>query len=93
MSETRKAGGLPLGIEALSLLRAEKGYTIVGKDTDGETMPQDLGFGAPRLKKKASFVGDRSLHTTEANRKERMQMVGLSVPEEAAPLPTGAHIA
>ena len=44
-------GGGLLGLEALMILRAEKGYIVVGKDTDGTTMPHDLGLGGPaRLK-------------------------------------------
>jgi sarcosine oxidase, subunit alpha len=37
-----------MGSEALMILRAEKGYIIVGKDTDGATMPHDLGVAGPR---------------------------------------------
>ncbi len=88
----RPHGVGPLGIEALSILRAEKGFLIIGKDTDGETMPHDLGFATPRLKKKTAFVGDRSLHSEVGNDPDRRQFVGLSVPEGAAPLPTGAHV-
>ncbi|TDK50561.1 FAD-dependent oxidoreductase [Antarcticimicrobium luteum] len=82
----------PIGIEALSVLRAEKGFIVVGKDTDGETMPQDLGFGIPRLKKKSAFVGDRGLHTEAANDPNRRQLVGLTAPEGSPTLPTGAHL-
>lgn len=85
-------GAGPVGAEALTILRAEKGYILVGKDTDGETMPHDLGFAAPRLKKSAAFVGDRSLHTENANRSDRKQLVGLGVAAGHAPLPVGAHI-
>ncbi|WP_210405451.1 glycine cleavage T C-terminal barrel domain-containing protein [Rhodophyticola sp. CCM32] len=82
----------PLGVEALSILRAEKGYLIIGKDTDGETMPHDLGFDLPRQKKTAAFVGDRGLHTDVANDTNRRQFVGLEVQENAEPLATGAHL-
>jgi len=82
----------PVGVEALSVLRAEKGFIMVGKDTDGETMPHDLGFGVPRQKKKAAFVGDRALHSDTANAPNRRQLVGLTLPEGAPPLATGAHI-
>lgn len=88
----RPLNGRPIGIEAVSLLRAEKGYIITGKDTDGETMPHDLGFGVPRQKKKAAFVGDRSLHTDVANDPDRRVLVGLDVAKGAEMLPTGAHI-
>lgn len=82
----------PIGIEAMSILRAEKGYIMVGKDTDGETMPQDLGFGVPRLKKTAAFLGDRSLHSDKACDPARKVLVGLSVPHGEPPLATGAHV-
>ncbi|WP_299083114.1 2Fe-2S iron-sulfur cluster-binding protein [uncultured Ruegeria sp.] len=85
-------GAGPVGAEALIALRAEKGYILVGKDTEGETMPHDLGFGAPRLRKSAAFVGDRSLHTDNANREDRKQLVGLSVDNGEPLLPVGAHI-
>lgn len=85
-------GATPIGIEALSILRAEKGYIMVGKDTDGETMPHDLGFGIPRLKKSAAFIGDRSLHCDKANESNRKSLVGLAVPRGDTPLPTGAHL-
>jgi sarcosine oxidase subunit alpha len=82
----------PVGLEAMSILRAEKGYIIIGKDTDGKTMPHDLGFTVPRARKTAVFLGDRSLHTEVANLETRKQLVGLRVPAEAAMLPTGAHV-
>ncbi|MFC3205370.1 sarcosine oxidase subunit alpha family protein [Aquamicrobium soli] len=80
-----------IGLEALMILRAEKGYIVIGKDTDGSTMPQDLGLDGPRRKRTAEFVGRRSLFTEEGERSDRKQLVGLSVPEGEAPLATGAH--
>lgn len=85
-------GGAPIGVEALSILRAEKGYIMVGKDTDGETMPHDLGVTAPRLRKTARFVGDRALHSPEACREDRQQLVGVRSAEGDAFLPVGAHL-
>ncbi len=41
-------GGGLLGLEALMILRSEKGYIVIGKDTDGTTMPHDLGAAGPR---------------------------------------------
>ena len=80
-----------LGSEALLLLRAEKGYIVVGKDTDGTTMPHDLGVAGPRVKRPGEFVGKRSLFTEEATRTGRPQLVGLAS-EGQVPLPTGAHV-
>jgi len=85
-------GGGPIGLEASSVMRAEKGFLIIGKDTDGKTMPHDLGFSVPRQKKQAAFIGDRSLHTANANDTMRAQLVGLTVPDAQPMLPTGAHI-
>ena len=84
-----RVGGTLLGLEALSIMRAEKGYIIVGKDTDGATMPHDLGFSVPRSKKKSSYVGDRSLHTDVANDTQRLNLVGLRSVDKM--LPPGAH--
>ncbi len=86
----RPLGAFPLGSEALLLLRAEKGYLIAGKDTDGTTMPQDLGITGPRDKRRDEFVGKRSLFTDNARDEARRQFVGLAV-DGAEPLPTGAH--
>ncbi|MEM7521006.1 MAG: 2Fe-2S iron-sulfur cluster-binding protein [Pseudomonadota bacterium] len=85
-------GGGVIGLEAMSVMRAEKGYIIIGKDTDGETMPHDLGFSVPRRKKTAAFIGDRSLHSPKANQEGRKELVGLTVPIGAPLLPVGAHI-
>ncbi len=82
----------PLGLEAMSVMRAEKGYIIVGKDTDGETMPHDLGFTGPRANKTAAFVGDRSLHTKTAQSSSRRQWVGFTVPKDQPMIPVGAHL-
>ena len=86
------AGGL-LGLEALMILRAEKGYIVVGKDTDGTTMPHDLGVTNPRDAREDEYIGKRSLFMPVARDPRRKQLVGLSVAPEESPLPTGAHIA
>lgn len=80
-----------LGVEALMLLRAEKGYVVIGKDTDSETTPVDLGFSAPLGSKRVDYLGRRSLFTEEAQRTDRRQLVGLEVIDGDAPLATGAH--
>ena len=72
------------------LLRAEKGYILIGKDTDGITMPHDLGWGSSRQKRQDEYFGRRSLFTPEAQRRDRRQLVGLESNGDV--LPTGAHI-
>ena len=86
-------GGGLMGLEALMILRAEKGFIVVGKDTDGTTMPHDLGIGGPRDSRTDEYIGKRSLFMPVANDKGRKQFVGLSVAAGEAPLPTGAHVA
>ncbi|HEX9170203.1 MAG TPA: 2Fe-2S iron-sulfur cluster-binding protein [Roseiarcus sp.] len=86
-------GGGVMGLEALMILRAEKGFIVVGKDTDGTTMPHDLGVAGPRDSRTDEYIGKRSLSMPVANDKGRKQLVGLSVGPGEAPLPTGAHVA
>ena len=69
-----------IGLEALMILRAEKGYIVIGKDTDGATLPHDLGVAGPRDRRSTEYVGRRSLFTEEAMRGDRKQLVGLMIP-------------
>ena len=80
-----------LGSEALLLLRAEKGYIICGKDTDGATRPRDLGLHGPLKNKKVEFLGKRSLVMDEAQREARQEYVGLEVADDGPMLTAGAH--
>ena len=54
-------GITPYGTEAMHVLRAEKGYIIVGQETDGTVTPDDVGLGWAIGKAKPDFVGKRSL--------------------------------
>jgi sarcosine oxidase subunit alpha len=84
-------GATLLGMEALLVLRAEKGYIVIGKDSDGMSRPMDFGLTTPLEKKKVEFVGRRSLLAPEAQRADRKQFVGLEVVDGGGPLATGAH--
>ncbi len=85
------SGIMPYGIESLSVLRAEKGYILIGTDTDGMTLPVDLGLEGPLRAKKIDFVGKRSLLTPDATRPDRRQLVGL-LPADPAVVPVpGTH--
>ena len=86
-------GPTPYGIESLSVLRAEKGYILIGTDTDGLTMPTDLGMDGPLRAKKVDFVGRRSLVTPDGLRPDRRQFVGL-LPDDPGFVPqVGTHVA
>ncbi|RMB04964.1 sarcosine oxidase subunit alpha family protein [Eilatimonas milleporae] len=85
-------GIAPYGIEANLLLRTEKGYLHVGADTDGTTLPQDIGFGGPVARKTSDFIGRRSMLRRDAVRADRFQFVGLQAFDAKEVLPVGAHI-
>jgi sarcosine oxidase subunit alpha len=67
----------PYGTETMHVLRAEKGYPIVGQDTDGTVTPLDLGMDWIVSKQKRDFVGRRSLARADTARPDRKQLVGL----------------
>ena len=67
----------PYGTETMHVLRAEKGYFIVGQDTDGTVTPQDLGYGWAVAKRKGDFVGRRSHVRPDTAREDRKHLVAL----------------
>jgi sarcosine oxidase subunit alpha len=81
----------PYGTETMHVLRAEKGYVIVGQDTDGSMTPGDLGMDWI-LSKKKDFLGRRSLSRSDTVRPGRKQLIGLlpEFPEDL--LPEGGQI-
>jgi len=68
---------VPYGTETMHLLRAEKGYILVGQDTDGTVTPIDLNLNWMIGKKKKDFIGKRSLTRSDIIRGDRKQLVGL----------------
>jgi sarcosine oxidase, subunit alpha len=74
----------PLGLDALMLLRLEKGFLHLGADTDGTTVPDDVGWGKVASGKTRDYVGKRSLALPEHLRPDRLQLVGV-VPASPAP--------
>ncbi len=92
--ETAKSLGLevtPYGTEAMHVLRAEKGFIIVGQDTDGTITPVDLRMEG-LVKKDADFIGKRSLTRSDTARTNRKQLVGLVTDDPQFVLMEGAHI-
>ncbi len=91
--ESGKAHGItPYGTEAMHVLRAEKGFIIVGQDTDGTVTPEDLGLGWTIGKTKSDFVGKRSLARPDLVARGRKQFVGLLTADGATRLEEGAQI-
>ncbi len=90
-------GVMPYGTEALHVLRAEKGYIMIGDETDGTVIPQDLGLTWAVSKKKADFIGKRGMERSEMTRPDRWRLVGLEslggsvLPEGAYAIATGIN--
>lgn len=79
------------GTETMHVLRAEKGYIIIGQDTDGTQTPYDLNMSWIVSKKK-ECIGKRSFHLPYLQAKGRPQLVGL-LPELTEELiPEGAYL-
>ncbi len=79
------------GTETMHVLRAEKGYIIVGQDTDGTVTPYDAGMGWAVGKAKPDFVGKRGLARPDLVAEGRKQLVGL-LTEDGSKLEEGAQI-
>lgn len=73
------------------VLRAEKGYIIVGQDTDGTVTPQDAGMSWVVSKQK-DFIGKRSFSRADTSRSDRKQLVGLLPSDRRTRLPEGTQL-
>ena len=85
-------GIAPYGTEAMHVLRAERGFIIVGQETDGTTTPQDLGMDWIVSKKKADFLGKRAWSREDARRSDRKQLVGILTENPRQVLPEGTQL-
>ena len=92
METGRKFDICPYGTESMHVLRAEKGFIIVGQDTDGTVTPMDLGMDWIVSKKKPDFLGWRSFSRTDTARSGRKQLVGLLTENPEFVLPEGVHV-
>jgi sarcosine oxidase subunit alpha len=96
--EAVHAAGLAHGItaygtETMHVLRAEKGYIIVGQDTDGTVTPDDAGLAWAIGKNKSDFIGKRSLERASMKAPDRKQLVGLRTKDLGTVLEEGAQVA
>ncbi|MEU4489038.1 sarcosine oxidase subunit alpha family protein [Streptomyces purpurascens] len=87
----RPYGITPYGTETMHVLRAEKGYIIVGQDTDGTVTPQDAGMSWVVSKQK-DFIGKRSFSRADTSRTDRKHLVGLLPTDRTTRLPEGAQL-
>ncbi|MDA3625467.1 2Fe-2S iron-sulfur cluster-binding protein [Saccharopolyspora sp. WRP15-2] len=85
-------GITPYGTETMHVLRAEKGFPIVGQDTDGTVTPHDLGMSWAVSKKKPDFIGKRSFSRADTAREDRKHFVGLLPQDPDLVLDEGAQL-
>jgi sarcosine oxidase subunit alpha len=88
----RPFGITPYGTETMDVLRAEKGFVMVGQDTDGTVTPHDLGMSWIVNLRKGDFVGRRSLRRADLVRPDRKQLVGLLPDDPGLLLQEGAQL-
>ena len=85
-------GLAPYGTEAMHVLRAERGFVIVGQETDGTTTPHDLGMDRLVSRKNPDFLGKRAWERADTRRADRKQLVGILTEDPQAVLPEGAQL-
>ena len=91
MAAGEEYGLTPYGTEAMHVLRAEKGFIIVGQETDGSVTPHDLGMNWIVSKTKPDFIGKRALERSSMDNADRKQLVGLITENPLDVIPEGAH--
>lgn len=84
-------GITPYGTETMHVLRAEKGFIIVGQDTDGTVTPQDAGMSWV-ISQRKDFIGKRSYSRPDNLREDRKQLVSVLPKDPQLRLPEGAHL-
>ena len=90
--QCEKCGGVVYGLDTLLILRAEKGYVVVGYETDGTVTPDDIGMGKMIAQGKPDFVGKRSFAMSDLSCEGRKQLVGLLPQDPTYKLDDGAQI-
>jgi len=84
-------GITPYGLEALDILRIEKGHISVGTEIDGRTTPGDLGLGS-MVSKKKHFIGSSLLNRPALQQTSRLKLVGLISGDRHTPIPVAAQL-
>ncbi len=82
---------MPYGTEALHVMRAEKGFIMIGDETDGTVIPQDLGLAWAISKKKLDYLGKRGQERTHLASPDRWQLVGFETLDGSV-IPDGAYV-
>ncbi|AZL60543.1 sarcosine oxidase subunit alpha family protein [Tabrizicola piscis] len=91
MAAGQSLGAMPYGTEALHVMRAEKGFIMIGDETDGTVIPQDLGLDWAISKKKADFLGKRGQERSFLASPDRWKLVGFETLDGSV-IPDGAYV-
>ncbi len=92
MDAGRTFDATPYGTEAMHVLRADKGFIIVGQDTDGSMTPQDMGMDWIVDRNKCEFIGRRSLARAHCGDPDRKHFVGLLTDDPGVVIPEGSQL-
>jgi sarcosine oxidase subunit alpha len=92
LAGAKRHGGCLYGTEAMHVLRAEKGFIIVGQETDGTMTPDDVGLGWAIGKAKPDFIGKRGMMRRDLVAPGRKQLVGLETENPKTVQEEGAQI-
>jgi sarcosine oxidase, subunit alpha len=84
-------GVMPYGTEAMHIMRAEKGFIMIGDETDGTVIPQDLNLGWAISKKKADYLGKRGQERTYLASPDRWKLAGFEALDGSV-IPDGSYI-
>lgn len=90
MAAGESHGIMPYGTEALHIMRAEKGFIMIGDETDGTVIPQDLNLNWALSKKKDDYLGKRAHGRSHMDNPDRWKLVGLETLDGSV-LPDGAY--
>ena len=91
MEAGKEFGIQPYGTECLHVMRAEKGFIMIGDETDGTVIPQDLGLNWAISKKKEDFLGKRAQLRPHMVDPKRWKLVGLKPVDPQTVIPDGAY--
>ena len=91
MAAGAEFGVMPYGTEAMHIMRAEKGFIMIGDETDGTVIPQDLNLGWAISKKKADYLGKRGQERTYLASPDRWKLAGFEALDGSV-IPDGSYI-
>lgn len=91
MEAGKALGAMPYGTEGLHVMRAEKGFIMIGDETDGTVIPQDLGLDWAISKKKPDYLGKRGQERSFLASPDRWKLVGFETLDGSV-VPDGSYI-